>query len=271
VNAKFSLSDKWGIRLAYAYGFRAPALRELYFDFHDANHDIIGNPDLKAEYSNSFSGSLSYTASKDNQFGWVITLAPFYNQFNNLISYAQSATNPSQFVTVNIDEFKTTGATLESKTTWKNLDATLGLGYIGRYNAFSDVEQYKDENLSTFTWTPEVNANIIYNLRKIGTSLSLFYKFAGERPGYSEFYNNTTGQYEVGLTKIDSYHWADLIITKAFKKYITISGGVKNLFDVTDLNTSSADPGGTHSGAGLRPMGYGRSYFLGLALQWSKN
>ena len=51
INTKFVLSKDLDLRLAYARGFRSPSLRELYFNFFDANHQIIGNPDLKAETS----------------------------------------------------------------------------------------------------------------------------------------------------------------------------------------------------------------------------
>ena len=66
INTKFILSKQLDLRLAYAYGFRSPALRELYFDFVDANHNIVGNPNLKAENSNSFNGSLNWTAVPKN-------------------------------------------------------------------------------------------------------------------------------------------------------------------------------------------------------------
>ncbi len=65
INTKFALTDHLDMRLAYARGFRSPSLRELYYHFFDANHQIIGNPDLGAETSNSFTGSLTW--KKTNQ------------------------------------------------------------------------------------------------------------------------------------------------------------------------------------------------------------
>src|SRR5690606_7325616 len=60
VNTKFGITKNLDFRLAYARGFRSPSLRELYFNFYDANHQIVGNPDLKAETSHSFTGSLNW-------------------------------------------------------------------------------------------------------------------------------------------------------------------------------------------------------------------
>ncbi|HJT73439.1 MAG TPA: TonB-dependent receptor, partial [Chitinophaga sp.] len=62
LNTKFALGKDVDLRLSYARGFRAPALRELYFYFFDASHSIKGNPDLKAEYSNSYTGSVTWQA-----------------------------------------------------------------------------------------------------------------------------------------------------------------------------------------------------------------
>lgn len=269
INTKFVLNKTLDLRLAYAYGFRSPALRELYFNFHDANHDIVGNTDLKAEHSNSFTGSLSWVPLHSGSVGFSSVLGGFYSEFRNLINYALNPANTFQFMTVNIDKFKTAGGTLENKINWKNVNATLGFSYIGRYNDLSADETYKNDDLPVFVWSPEINSNIIYTAKKIKTSFGLFYKFTGKRPGYEVVFNNATGNDEVHLTKIASFHWADFTITKELKKYFTVKGGIKNVFDVTDLaNTSTI--GTAHSSGGPVPMSYGRSYFIGLVFQWNK-
>lgn len=271
VNTKFILNKNLDLRLSYAYGFRSPALRELYFNFIDANHIIIGNPDLKAEYSNSFSGSLSWQPKNILNGVWKsATVSAFYNHFRNLINYATSPTSGDTMITVNIDKFKTTGATLENKLIWRELSVTLGFSYIGRYNDLSDDAAYKDENLPSFVWSPEVNSTIIYTVKKIATTFGLFYKFTGTKPSYELFFNNTTSQNEVRLSEVASFHWADFTITKPLLRYFTATTGIKNIFDVTDLTNTSTDTGGAHSTGGPVPMSYGRSYFVALSFQWSK-
>ncbi|HTE12856.1 MAG TPA: TonB-dependent receptor [Chitinophagaceae bacterium] len=270
VNTKLSLSKTLDLRVAYAYGFRSPALRELYFSFHDANHDIEGNPNLKAEHSNSFNGSLSWTSPNKGDVQLVSALGGFYNLFNNQINTAQTAPNSTLYTYINIDRFKTTGGTWENKLSWKDLSATLGFSYIGRYNALSADKTHGSENLPGFVWAAEVNSNIIYTVKKIGTTFGLFYKFTGKRPAYQLAYNNSTGQDEVQLTKVASFNWADFTLTKPFLKYLTVTAGVKNIFDVTDLNSTAAGSGGAHSSSGPLPLSYGRSYFLGLGFQWKK-
>ncbi len=269
LNTKFVLDKNFDLRLSYAYGFRAPALRELYFNFVDANHIIIGNPDLKAEHSNSFAAFLGWHNAAGSAVRINSALGGFYNVFNDQINYSTPA-NPNDPTTlINIDKFKTTGGTWETKLDWKNgLNASLGFSYIGRYNSLSDT--YKEEESPAFTWTPEVNSNITYTLKKINTSVALFYKFTGARPGFTTRTNQQTAQTEIVETKIESFHWADFTVTKPLFKLLTLSAGVKNIFDVKSLNNTGTTSGGTHSTSGPVTMAYGRSYFLGLAFQWTK-
>ena len=38
LHAKWDIGESWQLRTSYARGFRAPSLRELYFQFFDASH-----------------------------------------------------------------------------------------------------------------------------------------------------------------------------------------------------------------------------------------
>lgn len=268
LNAKFALTPSLDLRLAYARGFRSPALRELYFNFFDASHSLRGNPNLKAETSNSFNGSLVWQATR-----WVkSTLGFFYNDFNNLISYGTDPSDPRVQMTINIDKFRTTGMTLENVLNWKDLQATVGFSYIGRYNNLlttPDTTTYAGGRLATFIWSPEVNTNLTYALRKIDTKLSLFYKYAGKRPNYLATVN-ADGKVSATLTELAAFHWADVTVAKPIGKYLTLTTGIKNLLNITRLANTSPDTGGAHSSSGPVPVSYGRSYFLGLTFQWYK-
>lgn len=269
LNTKFALTPTLDLRLAYARGFRAPALRELYFNFFDASHSIRGNPNLKAERSNSFNGSLVWQATHKVKS----TLGFFYNDFNNLITYGIDPSDPRITTTINIDRFKTTGVTLENAFSWKALQATVGFSYIGRYNNLlteTDTTTYAEGKLPTFIWSPEVNANLTYTLKKLDTKVSLFYKYTGKRPSYLATVT-ADGRFSAVITEIAAFHWADLTLTKPITHYLTLTTGIKNLFNITRLTNTSTDTGGAHSSGGPSPVSYGRSYFLGLAFQWYKN
>jgi len=266
LNTKFTLTNDLDLRLAYAKGFRSPALRELYYDFVDASHNILGNPNLKAEESNSFNGSLAWAGIHEKDLQFRSTLSGFYNLFKNRINFAQSPTDNSITSLFNVDKYKTTGGTLDNSLIYKNILATLGVSHIGRYNDL----RVSNPDLETpeFVWATEVNSNITYTLPKINGSISLFYKYTGSLPSYKLTAENDPNS--VKLTKIEDFHTADLMLNKNLFKSLTINAGIKNLFNVTQLSNTSTATGGAHSTGGDVPYSYGRSYVLGLTYNWNK-
>lgn len=263
VNAKVAISKHMDLRLAYARGFRSPSIRELYYDFFDASHSIKGNPDLQAENSNSFTGSLTWYALRNKDISFKTVLAGFYNDVTNMIGYAVDPGNATITTYRNIAEYKTRGGTLNGVLTYKNLEATLGFGYTGRYN---DLSQ-QDKDLPEFKWAGEVNSVLAYNFPKLGLGLNLFYKFTGKLPYYQEAVVNN--QTVIQLAETEGYHWADFTVNKKLLKVLTLNAGIRNLFNITSINSGAAT-GGAHSSGSVRPLSYGRSYFLGLAFNWQK-
>lgn len=261
LNIKISAAKDLVLRLGYARGFRAPALRELYFTFHDASHDIEGNENLKAEYSDSYTASVAWQAIQSGvQLNTIFS--GFYNNFSNLISIASSVDplNPQWNYYVNVDHFKTAGGTIENQLDYKNLQLGIGFSWIGRYNSFTTV----DPSLSAFLWSPEINSNLIYRFAKIGLNATIASKFSGKRKGFGYDQNSRVVQ-----TTLGSMHWADLGLAKKINSYLTLNGGIKNIFNVSTISNTAQDAGGAHSTGGAIPMGYGRSFFLGLTMQWN--
>lgn len=268
LNAKFGITKSLDLRLSYARGFRAPALRELYYDFFDASHSIMGNENLKAEQSHSFNASLVWAGIQKDEMQFRSTVTGFYNLFTNRIDYGMDPTNPSVTTLINVSRYKTIGGTLDNTFILKNLQVNLGFSYIGRYNSLSESENVLD--VPEFMWAPELNGNVTYNFPKIGGAVSLFYKYTGKRPGYQ--LATVDGVQTARIVKIGDFSWADLMLNKNIYKNITINAGVKNLFDVTQLTNTSTASGGAHSTGGASvPYSYGRSYVLGLSFNWNKN
>lgn len=270
VNAKIILAKQWDLRASYARGFRAPALRELYFNFHDANHAINGNENLKAEYSNSFNASLNFEKALSNSANFKSVVSGFYNDFNDQITtaLANDPNNPNLAVYVNIDKFKTIGGTWENSLAWKNLFANVSFFYVGRYNRYSDEPGYKSDDLPGFMWSPELSANISYNIKKTGTNLGLFYKFTGKTPVYK--LSSANGQQQLSLAETQDFNLADFTVSQKAGKLLVINGGIRNIFDVTRLQNTSTDSGGAHSTSGPILKAAGRSWFLGLVFQLNK-
>ena len=268
VNAKFTIGQQSDIRVAYAYGFRSPALRELYFDFVDANHNIVGNPDLKAEYSNSFTGSYNWSVNKRN-IRYSASVGGFFNDFNNQIGFALADAASNQYTYFNVNKAKTVGGTIENKISWKQIEAGMGFSYIGFSRELYDDKDYIKIDNKKYLWSPELTATAAYSFTKLKTKLNLFYKYTGKRPQYVTG-KNAASQSVLYVAETSSYHLADVTAYTTVNKYIAISAGIKNLFDVTNINSTAVSSGSIHNGAGALSVGYGRSYFLGLNFQWSK-
>jgi outer membrane receptor for ferrienterochelin and colicins len=260
INTKFVLANNLDLRLSYARGFRSPSLRELYFNFFDANHQIVGNPDLKAETSHSINGSLTWKKGSADEVVYSTILGGFYNNVKNLIDYALDANDPNIFILTNVANSKTAGATMTTNIKNKNWNLSLGGAYTGFYNDYSA----SDDALPQLQWSAEVNAAISYKFSKIGLDANLFYKFTGKRP----YYAVNTNQ-DVVLTEQQGYHMADFTLNKKLFNYFSLNAGIRNLFDVTRISSSYAG-GGTHGSNGIRNIANGRSYFAGLVFNWEK-
>ncbi len=265
LNVKYALNGQTTLRASYARGFRAPTLRELYFLFKDANHDIVGNPNLKAEYSNSFNASAQWI---DKKQVFSSTLSAFYNVFKNRIDLALGEDNVNTYF--NIDEYRTIGFSSENSYRLNRFSTTLGLLYIARYNQYQDDPNYKESTGKKYAWSPEVNANISYRIPVIETELGLYYKFNGKLPAFLRGLD-ANNQQVVYLGEIDAYNWADITLSKTFFKSLTLQAGVKNLFNVSRLQSTATSSGSAHSDAGPRLMAYGRSGFVGLRYQLHVN
>ncbi|MCD2424056.1 TonB-dependent receptor [Niabella pedocola] len=255
-----STSDLW---FSYAQGYRAPALRELYFDFVDANHTIYGNPGLKAETSQSLNVSWNTFL---NRSGWKtsFSFSAFYNVFDDLIDYATDPNNNTATILFNVSKFKTTGILLQHNLIIKQLQLDWGLSYIGRYNRF----QENDQELPAFNWSPEANANLYYNITKPALQLALAYKFTDARKQY-QLKNGSDISEGVRLTKMAAFHWADFSVTKKLWSLLSVQAGVKNIFDISNINNTIGGDG-AHSSSGPVPISYGRSFFIGLNYHFHK-
>ncbi len=261
LNTKFTFNKNLDLRLAYGRGFRAPVLRELFFTFHDVNHSIDGNPNLKAETSNSVNGSLTWTAPKLKSAIFTSRLGAFYSAFKNQITLVSPAVATDPYTYKNIGKSRTLSLSLMNNFTYKSFDAGFGFNYTGYEEKYS-ANTVKSDN-KDFLWSPEANANLSYKVKKIQTSFGLFYKFVGNQPQFVSD-NTAAVQPALALRKSDSYHLADFTIINASFKHFTINGGVKNIFNVTDV-TSNINSGSVHSSGNNLSVSYGRSYFLGLA------
>lgn len=252
LNLKYT-TGKWTLRGAYARGFRAPSLKELYFLFVDVNHDITGSTDLKAEVSDNLSLSTVY-AHPLKQGRLQAEVSGFHNSIHNLITLAQVVGN--SFTYVNIGDYHTHGAYAKGELHVRNVSMGVGGGVTGRETSLPDSVDGQ-----RFAYSPEVRANVLCTFKRIGVKAAVFYKFTGRLPNFAVDANG-----EVATQFIGAYHTADASLMRNFwKGRIGVTLGAKNLFNVQNVLASIS--GGAHSSGGnALQVGTGRTYFLQLGV-----
>lgn len=259
VNIKYSLNPSIRFSAAYGRGYRAPSLRELYFEFVDSNHNIQGNEDLTPEYSNHFDVKATHRWSKST-IGVKSEVTLFYNLIDNLISLGFDENDPTFAEYFNLGRLQTAGFNLNETLMWGHLMLDLGFGLTGR----REQEEGVDLPYEMF-FTPEASVDFSYMERISQINISVFGKYNGATSRYFLDENNQTA-----IGTIEGYTLLDFTLSRRFFESTTLSIGAKNLLNTTTVSNSSAT-GGVHSGGSEASIGYGRSYFLKLAFNLNSN
>lgn len=255
LDARLQIDTAFTLRASYARGFRSPSLKELYLNFVDVNHDIHGNPDLKAESSNNYSLSLSYRKALERG---VLRgeIAGFHDRVHDLITLAQ--VGGTLYSYINVGEYRTLGGSLGLG--WESGHWSLGTGaaVTGRYDTLGLAN-----GGTAYEFAPEVNLNATRSWRKQGWSITAFAKYQGRQRNYVYLADGSLGRGHIA-----SYVMADASVAKQLcRERLTVSLGCKNIGNITDLNATLGN-GGAHSDAsvGSVPLATGRTFFLRLAL-----
>lgn len=256
-------------RGSYSRGFRAPTLKEQYLDFHDSNHDIDGNPDLKAEYSNHFQASAAYTFFEKGNRSLLTSMTGFYDDVRDLIALKQLNYDPNDPTTFNKYTYGNIGHTrilvlqLNNEFRWDNLRVNAGGSYTKSFETISGAD--KVPNFHYF----EVTGSAHYDVPSWKAGIALFYKFTGAQPsiGGIEGTSLFSGQ-------LQSYHLIDASVDKSFyKDRIQLTAGVRNLANVSSVAGvagTGAVGGGAHSSGDGLLLTTGRSFFASLRVQIGK-
>lgn len=256
---------KLQFRASYSRGFRSPSLKELYLDFHDVNHDIVGNPDLKAEYSHHFQASSGYTLFEEAKKSGNITLTGFYDDVRNQISLAKADTiqNSNAYIYSNIGRTRIFVAQLTADFVWNALRFNVGGSYTKSIETIQELD-----TVPSFHYF-EVNGSARYDFAAWKAGIAVFYKYTGSQPIVGSIEGQSLFQ---GTVK--SYHNIDISVDKRFwKERITWTAGVKNLADnkiISGTGTGAGIGGGGHStGDGIN-LATGRTFFTSVSIQLSK-
>ena len=244
---KYDFNPKLSIRSSYARGFRAPSIKELFLEFVDFNHNIIGNSNLESEKSHALQTSFSYIPFKQNEKYLSLNAEFYLNDLENKIGLAQIQ-NTSGYTYYNIDESRYYGFNLKLKS------------------------QLLEKNTFEFMWNRYIVENNIIEYKKPKQNLSASYSYFMEENGFGFNLNwklKSKSEYErfnesgelVAFFQ-DSYHLLNANFSKEFNKINTsIKFGFKNILDIERIDSGIQD--GVHDGSESL-ISWGRTSFISI-------
>ncbi len=224
------------LRAGYGMGFRAPTLKEKYYNFDMAGIWIVeGNPDLKSEISNNFNISAEYTKGHYN-----VTLSAYYNKVKDKISssapyYKTSADKVPYLPYANLSAYNIFGGELGVNARWDNgLSARLTYAY-----AKEQLPKDKDGNTVNNQYIPArehtLNVRLDYDhdfTKNYGLSLGLSGRFLSgvENVEYKNYYAVSEGTVTVSYP---AYTIWKLSLVQNIKKSLKVTAALDNLFNYT--------------------------------------
>jgi len=240
------------LRAGYASGFRAPDLKEQYFEFVDVNHDIHGNPNLKAESAHNVYLSGERELLTNEAHSALIKGRIFYNYINDQITLAQ--TSPLYYEYVNVGQLWTNGVNAElDYRLYDDLTFITGVSYT-RAKSYWDELTEPTDYIGTF----DMQVQVTYVIPKIKTNLAVNYRYFGKQGTY--FINEEV----LTLNEQDPYNMTHVSLSRSFwSNHVFLSVGVKNLFDVQSVGISRVSSS-VHQPVGNQLIGWGRTYFIKL-------
>jgi outer membrane receptor for ferrienterochelin and colicins len=256
---RYEISNKTIARLSYGRGFRAPSIKERYLFFVDVNHNVRGNENLQPEDSHNFYGSIDYGFVFSNNRKLLLVAKGFHNQINNVILLAQPESTSNLYTYVNGTSSTVGGAGLQSKWTQKRIS-------IGAHWTVTGTESSFITGSAPMNYVHEFGADAGVQIGQRGLMLNLFFKHNGKSTGYVLNADNSLSAYDN-----QSYNLLDITFSKPFwNKRIQVSGGIKNLMNVTDVNATIQ--GSAHNdGSGTVAIGTGRTAFAKLTIHFSQS
>jgi outer membrane receptor for ferrienterochelin and colicins len=246
-------------RLGYARGFRAPELKELYFEFVDINHNLRGNAGLRPETSHHLTLSTDLHRNTE-RYGFSASIQGFANQIDNRIvmTALPGIQVPPVYTFMNLAGFRSAGLVFALTFQWKGLRAEPGYSIT-----WLSSRQNREQTFTAPLEAHEVRNNISYLWKKIGLTFNLFYKYNGPQQTFF-----SQGDTALVLSRVGGFHNVDLSLLKSFwGKKLSVGVFFKNLANVRNVPFALANPGAHQAGGGQTPVLWGRSVAISAAFE----
>ena len=236
LHLKYDINDKTQIRASYARGFRAPTLKEMYLQFVDQNHTIIGNPELKPEIGDHLELGIEHQV-KLAHATLSIGLNAYANAIRNLITLAIYNNHGVLRQYANIQEYQNGILNVQAKYASNRLKFNTAMGCI-LVNKSETLPQHV---------IIEISPNVSYLFKSINTTFNFNYKFNSKQPVLTV---------DQQFLYTSALHIANASLQKSFfKKSLALQVGVKNLFNLQNTPLSGAvdlQSGGHTSASGMQ-------------------
>lgn len=221
------------IRAGYGMGFRAPTLKEKYYNFDMAGIWIVeGNANLKSEVSHNFNLSAEYTKGHYNLTGSVYynkvknklaTSAPYFKTPNDKLPYLPYA---------NLDDYSVCGGEIGAQAKWNN-----GLGVRLTY-AYTKEQLAKDKDGHTINnqYIPArehaLNARVDFDKqfsKKYGLNIALQGRVLSgvENVEYKDYYDVSKGTITV---EYPAYTIWKLSVVQRVGNAVKVTAALDNVF-----------------------------------------
>lgn len=221
------------IRAGYGMGFRAPTLKEKYYNFDMAGIWIVeGNANLKSEVSHNFNLSAEYTKGHYNLTGSVYynkvknklaTSAPYFKTPNDKLPYLPYA---------NLDDYSVCGGEIGAQAKWNN-----GFGARLTY-AYTKEQLAKDKDGHTINnqYIPArehaLNARVDFDKqlsKKYGLNIALQGRVLSgvENVEYKDYYDVSKGTITV---EYPAYTIWKLSVVQRVGNAVKVTAALDNVF-----------------------------------------
>jgi len=253
-NALFDFNN-YKIRLGYGRGFRSPDFKELYLNFVDINHNIIGNPNLNSEKSINYNFSNTMSGEIKN-VNFIFDASAYYSRIENKINLYEDPSFEGRYSYFNIDKFTSKGLSYNTKFLVNNYELKLGSSYIG---TLSEIQN--NNSIRPWTFNTSHNLSVFININK-NSKFNLFYKYFGKASYFSLENDILIQKYS------QPYNLLDVSFQNYFlNKKINFTLGLKNIFDVKNIKRNQNSSAAHSSENNYISIGYGRSVFTKIIIK----
>lgn len=246
LHLKYNFSNNLIWRSSFAKGYRVPTLKEMYLEFIDVNHTVLGNEDLQPEKGIHIETSLEKNVRFNNKSALAINLNLAYNNLNNQISLGTFGESGLYAKYINLATYQNAISRLQISYKKLNYRIESGLSLSKVLESSNNFQGTIFEFTSLFSF--------IENTTQIESILN--YKFNTSQP-----ITGIDGSYSL----TGNMHLLDISFAKKlWNNHFRIQMGIKNVlnFQNSILTTASAsNPHNAGSFSILQP----RTGFLNIS------